>query len=414
MADEEEKNNDSILERKTPSLTPEEAVLKVDRLKERLRSFSASSSFSTEGSEDGKSDGSRSRLARKQDDLFSCLSVMRRLMEQSEAESRRLKEDKFVVAAKINNSLNSVNREVEHLKAELREQDRKLSELSRLHESSVTMVCDQKVVEVKEASTKDIGFLKDENERLRKENMFLFKELDDFKRGNTNLDQLKERLHCCEHEISRAKETINYMKSERKRLKSEKSDLMGQMKQVYNVLEDKESELREFIQNYEQKMRESDVQISELKEEQEIWTGEREKLKKESSRLKTLVEEKDIKLMELDSELKVLKEHLVLLQSTFNDNRLVPSLGASSGAAVENNLNLCSASASRFAAARPIDDEKLALANVKHQFPEDCTGAASEFSGKLILFFQTIAYYVQDVTFVVYVGVCNPLSFQPD
>ena len=81
MADEQEKNKEGVLSRKTPSLTPEEAVLQVDRLKERLRSFSASSSFSTEGSDDGKSDGSRSRLARKQDDLFSCLSVMRRLME---------------------------------------------------------------------------------------------------------------------------------------------------------------------------------------------------------------------------------------------------------------------------------------------------------------------------------------------
>ena len=397
MADEGEKTaRDSTLLSKSPSLTPEEAVLKVDRLKERLRSFSASSSFSTEGSDDGKSDGSRSRLARKQDDLFSCLSVMRRLMEQSEAESKRLKEDKFVVAAKINNSLNSVNREVEHLKAELREQDRKLSELSRLHESSVTRICDQKVIEITEESKKDIGLLKDENERLRQENSFLFKELDDFKRGNSNLDLLKERLHCCEHEISRAKETITYMKSERKRLKSEKSELLGQMKQVYNMLEDKESELREFIQNYEQKMRESDVQVSKLKEDQKNWAGERDNLKKESSRLKTLVEEKDVKLMALESELKVVKERLTLLQSTVKDNRLSPSLGASAATSAENNLNLCSASSSRFFAARPIDDEKLALANVKRQFPEDCSRAAPEFSGKLKK--HDLKYILKDTT----------------
>ena len=383
MADEQEKNKEGVLSRKTPSLTPEEAVLQVDRLKERLRSFSASSSFSTEGSDDGKSDGSRSRLARKQDDLFSCLSVMRRLMEQSEAESRRLKEDKFVVAARINNSLNAVNREVEYLKAELREQDRRLSELGRRHEtSSATKTCDQEVVEISEEGKKGLGILKDENERLRQENVFLFKELDDFKRGNTNLEQLKERLHCCEHEITRAKETIACMKSERKRLKSEKSDLMGQMKQVYSMLEDKESELREFIQNYEQRMRESDVKFNELKEEQKLWTGERDNLKDESSRLKTLVEEKDAKLRELESELRAVKERLALLQSTLKDKSAQGVSNLRSAASGENNLNLCAASSSRFTTARPIDDEKLALVNVTRHLQEDYTRDAPEFSGE--------------------------------
>ena len=95
--------------------------------------------------------------------------------------SRRLKEDKFVVAARINNSLNAVNREVEHLKAELREQDRRLSELGRRHEtSSARKTCDQEVVEISEEGKKGLGILKDENERLRQENVFLFKELDDF------------------------------------------------------------------------------------------------------------------------------------------------------------------------------------------------------------------------------------------
>lgn len=46
------------------------------------------------------------------------------------------------------------------------------------------------------------------------------------------------------------------MKADRRRLKSDKLDLVGQMKQLYHTLEDKESELREFIRNYEQRMNE--------------------------------------------------------------------------------------------------------------------------------------------------------------
>ncbi|KAJ3663762.1 hypothetical protein Zmor_007989, partial [Zophobas morio] len=42
------------------------------------------------------------------------------------------------------------------------------------------------------------------------------------------------------------------LKSDRRRLKAEKFDLLGQMKQLYATLEDKEKELRDFIRNYEQ------------------------------------------------------------------------------------------------------------------------------------------------------------------
>lgn len=41
------------------------------------------------------------------------------------------------------------------------------------------------------------------------------------------------------------------LKVDRKRLKSEKFDVLNQMKQLYATLEDKEKELREFIRAYE-------------------------------------------------------------------------------------------------------------------------------------------------------------------
>lgn len=41
------------------------------------------------------------------------------------------------------------------------------------------------------------------------------------------------------------------LKADRKRLKTEKFDVLNQMKQLYATLEDKEKELREFIRAYE-------------------------------------------------------------------------------------------------------------------------------------------------------------------
>jgi glutathione peroxidase-family protein len=41
-------------------------------------------------------------------------------------------------------------------------------------------------------------------------------------------------------------------------------ELLNQMKQLYGTLEDKEAELRDFIRNYEQRMRESDDTIKQV------------------------------------------------------------------------------------------------------------------------------------------------------
>lgn len=54
------------------------------------------------------------------------------------------------------------------------------------------------------------------------------------------------------------------MKSDRKRLKGEKLDLLTQMKQLYTTLEEKETELREFIRNYEQRVKESDEMVKQV------------------------------------------------------------------------------------------------------------------------------------------------------
>ncbi|CAL8147946.1 unnamed protein product [Orchesella dallaii] len=65
-------------------------------------------------------------------------------------------------------------------------------------------------------------------------------------------------------ELQHAKEALSALKGDRKRLKAEKFELLSQMKQLYATLEDKEKELRDFIRNYEQRMRESESSLQRL------------------------------------------------------------------------------------------------------------------------------------------------------
>ena len=59
------------------------------------------------------------------------------------------------------------------------------------------------------------------------------------------------------------------MKSDRKRLKGDKVDLLNQMKQLYCTLEAKEEEMRDFIRNYEQRVSESDESLRKVIAEKE-------------------------------------------------------------------------------------------------------------------------------------------------
>ena len=54
------------------------------------------------------------------------------------------------------------------------------------------------------------------------------------------------------------------MKADRKRLASEKIDLVSQMKELYNTLKNKESELRDFIRNYEQRTKDNNDLIKQV------------------------------------------------------------------------------------------------------------------------------------------------------
>ena len=64
------------------------------------------------------------------------------------------------------------------------------------------------------------------------------------------------------------------MKADRKRLKAEKVDLVAQMKQLYSDIQDKECELRDFIRNFEGRMKENSETIGQVNVRQD-YTGYR-------------------------------------------------------------------------------------------------------------------------------------------
>ncbi|XP_011300893.1 liprin-beta-1 isoform X2 [Fopius arisanus] len=75
------------------------------------------------------------------------------------------------------------------------------------------------------------------------------------------------RFVALEMELQHSREVIQALKTDRKRLKAEKFDLLNQMKALYSTLEDKERELRDFIRNYEQRMRENEATLGRLQQQ---------------------------------------------------------------------------------------------------------------------------------------------------
>ncbi|XP_058064502.1 kazrin [Anopheles bellator] len=112
-----------------------------------------------------------------------------------------------------------------------------------------------------------------ENERLSAEIMRLKKLLENSPDGAVggiellsdsnsfdahSTDDSSSRVEKLENELRISKELIQSLKLERKKLRADKNDLLSQVKQLCASLQEKEQELRNFIRNYEQRIRESE------------------------------------------------------------------------------------------------------------------------------------------------------------
>ncbi|XP_058802045.1 kazrin [Phymastichus coffea] len=89
-------------------------------------------------------------------------------------------------------------------------------------------------------------------------------------RGEVGADEagIEDEARCValEMELQHVREQVHSLKADRKRLRAEKFDLLNQMKALYGTLEDKERELRDFIRNYEQRMRENEASLGRMQQ----------------------------------------------------------------------------------------------------------------------------------------------------
>ncbi|XP_026840922.1 kazrin isoform X1 [Drosophila persimilis] len=77
-------------------------------------------------------------------------------------------------------------------------------------------------------------------------------------RGN-NGTAAQDRIERLESELRTVKNQLLTMRLERKKLRTDKSDLLGQVKQLCASLQEKEQELRDFIRNFQERVRESET-----------------------------------------------------------------------------------------------------------------------------------------------------------
>ncbi|XP_070206858.1 kazrin-like isoform X3 [Littorina saxatilis] len=255
--------------------------------------------------------------SRERDNLHTSIVLIRRLLQDAQGKFRKMVEENKQLAIRIDGSIQTANQEVHALREELADTNKRLSQIScQVSEDSATLDPDNLLL---------VKRLRDDNARLENQIHCLCGEVTSLKAGageggvagHPSYGELKLELIQARQELNRAKEALQAMKSDRKRLKSEKVDLLHQMKQLYVTLEDKESELRDFIRNYEQRVQESDESIKQLAMEKE--ESEREKWDiirraresaERSMLLRSQLDTREQTIAELQEEIAKLKEQL--------------------------------------------------------------------------------------------------------
>lgn len=166
--------------------------------------------------------------------------------------------------------------------------------------------------------------LQDEVHLLRQMKDMLSKDLEETQGGcSANLlsaTELRAKLGDKEQELDRAKEALQAMKADRKRLKAEKSELASQMQQLYTTLESREEQLREFIRNYDQHKKESEDAVKVLAKEKDVLEREKWDLRRQTKEsteqaniLRSQLDTKENRIKELEAELTMAKQSLATL-----------------------------------------------------------------------------------------------------
>uniref|UniRef100_A0A3B3SQ06 Kazrin, periplakin interacting protein n=1 Tax=Paramormyrops kingsleyae TaxID=1676925 RepID=A0A3B3SQ06_9TELE len=245
-------------------------------------------------------------------------------------------DDNKQLAQRIDGAIQSASQEVTNLRSELSSTSRRLAELGGPgtggHRAatpvSTSIVCVSVKAPVLLEGTlllrEEVARLQEEVHLLRQMKEVLTKELEDPHSGCSpellSATELRVQLVHKEQELDRAKEALQAMKADRKRLKVEKADLVNQMQQLYTTLESREEQLRDFIRNYEQHRKESEDAVKALAKEKDLLEREKWDLRRQTKEatehagaLRSQLDLKENRIKELEAELAMAKQSLATL-----------------------------------------------------------------------------------------------------
>uniref|UniRef100_A0A3P8TCN2 Kazrin, periplakin interacting protein a n=1 Tax=Amphiprion percula TaxID=161767 RepID=A0A3P8TCN2_AMPPE len=234
-------------------------------------------------------------------------------------------DDNKQLAQRIDGAIQSASQEVTNLRSELSATSRRLAEGGGgggggggSAVGSLPSLC--AVVLLRE----EVAQLQEEVHLLRQMKDMLSKDLEETQGGCSadvlSATELRVQLAQKEQELDRAKEALQAMKSDRKRLKAEKADLVNQMQQLYATLESREEQLRDFIRNYEQHRKESEDAVKALAKEKDLLEREKWDLRRQTKEatehtgmLRSQLDLKENRIKELEAELAMAKQSLATL-----------------------------------------------------------------------------------------------------
>ncbi|XP_062420134.1 kazrin isoform X1 [Pungitius pungitius] len=303
----------------------------------------------------------------ERDTLKKSMTLMRHLLVDAQGKILKMMEDNKQLAQRIDGAIQSASREVTNLRSELSATSRRLAELGASsppalenhhqyihhhHHGDSLHYRDPSVHQRRKTAVKDMCYpteisslmdfgtpdctlgkvllreevvqLQEEVHLLRQMKDMLSKDLEETQGGcSANLlsaTELRVQLGDKEQELDRAKEALQAMKADRKRLKVEKADLASQMQQLYATLESRDDQLREFIRNYDQHRKESEDAVKALAKEKDMLEREKWDLRRQTKEateqaniLRSQMDVKENRLKELEAELTMAKQSLATL-----------------------------------------------------------------------------------------------------
>ncbi|XP_066528060.1 kazrin, periplakin interacting protein b isoform X2 [Hoplias malabaricus] len=295
-------------------------------------------------------------LPTEKDTLRQSMALMRHLLMDAQGKILKMMEDNKQLAQRIDGAIQSASQEVTNLRSELSATSRRLAELGassveNLQHNHHTHAHDPVVHHRQKAVVSDICFqtdmsslmdfgtpdssldkvllreevaqLQEEVHLLRQMKEMLSKDLEESHGCSANTlsaAELRVQLGEKEQELDRAKEALQAMKGDRKRLKAEKADLVNQMQQLYTTLESREEQLRDFIRNYDQHRKESEDAVKALAKEKDLLEREKWDLRRQTKEatehanlLRSQIDMKENRIKELEAELTMAKQSLATL-----------------------------------------------------------------------------------------------------